>query len=253
MRYVFIISFYILFISDSIFAQLKENTSQLDGSIKTETTFSVELTFFSASLNWKSITLDWQTATEVNNYGFQIERSLVSSDPSLVKWENIGFVQGSGNSNSPKSYSFKDLNPPSGYLQYRLKQIDQDGSSKYFETVAKIHSTFTDVKDKKLPYEFALQQNYPNPFNPSTKIQYAVGSGSVGNMSQSSEQFVTLKVYDILGNEVATLVNEYKTPGYYAVEFSGSSGNGSNLAAGIYIYQLKTKNFVSTKKMVLLK
>jgi len=101
-----------------------------------------------------------------------------------------------------------------------------------------------DVKDEfSLMADFELFQNYPNPFNPTTSIQYAIGS----------RQFVTLKVYDILGNEIVTLVNEEKQPGTYEVEFNSHSGEGRNLTSGIYFYQLKTGNYIATKKMVLMK
>ena len=92
------------------------------------------------------------------------------------------------------------------------------------------------------PIVFALEQNYPNPFNPSTTIQYAI----------SNMQFVTLKVYDIIGNEIATLVNEYKPAGSYEVEFNSASSI-KNLASGIYFYHLQAGDFVETKKMTLLK
>src|SRR5690606_5091234 len=119
----------------------------------------------------------------------------------------------------PQSYSFNDENLSSGKYQYRLKQIDFDGTFEYSNVIeAEINS----------PTKFSLEQNYPNPFNPSTSIQYAIGN----------RQFVTLKVYDVLGNEVSTLVNEEKPAGSYDVEF-----NASNLASGIYYYQLKAGDF----------
>jgi hypothetical protein len=96
-----------------------------------------------------------------------------------------------------------------------------------------------------IPDHFILDQNYPNPFNPSTNIQYAI----------SNRQFVSLKVYDILGNEIATLVNEEKSAGVYEVEFeaNGHSGNVRNLPSGVYIYQLRAGDFISTKKMILIR
>jgi len=105
--------------------------------------------------------------------------------------------------------------------------------------VIKVYDNPVIVEDNGLqPIDFALYQNYPNPFNPTTHLQYIIGS----------EQFVTLKVYDVLGNEVATLVNENKIAGEYQVEFSA---NG--LTSGIYFYKLETENFVASKKMILLK
>ncbi len=146
-----------------------------------------------------------------------------------VIWENIGFVVGHGNSNSPKTYSFTDDSPLGGSkFQYRLKQIDTDGKYEYSD----------EIEVEIIPSKFALYQNYPNPFNPSTKIKYQIPEVS----------FVTLKVYDVLGKEVAALVNEEKQAGNYEVEF-----NAINLPSGIYFYRLQTGNFVATKKMVLMK
>jgi hypothetical protein len=110
-----------------------------------------------------------------------------------------------------------------------LKQIDYAGTYQYSE---EIEVAVTGI------FKFELEQNYPNPFNPVTSIQYAV----------SSRQFVTLKVYDILGNEIATLVNEEKQPGIYEVEF-----DATDFTSGIYFYQLKAGNYLETRKMVMLK
>ncbi len=137
-------------------------------------------------------------------------------------------MKGSGNSNSPKNYSFVDDNPPSGTVEYRLKQIDNDGNFKYSQIV-----TVT-----SLPTKLELWQNYPNPFNPTTTIQYAIPKA----------EHVTLKVYDELGKEVSTLVNENKEAGQYSVTF-----DGNGLASGIYLYSLRCGNFSQVKKLLLLK
>ncbi len=137
-----------------------------------------------------------------------------------------------GTTTEPQSYSFVDENLSMGKYQYRLKQIDFNGSFEYSDIVE------VDIA----PAVFALTQNYPNPFNPSTSIQYAI----------SSRQFVTLKVYDILGKEVITLVNEEKAAGQYEVEFNPESSI-KNPASGIYYYQLRAGNYVETKKMILMK
>jgi hypothetical protein len=119
-----------------------------------------------------------------------------------------------------------------------------------------------------LPTEYKLEQNYPNPFNPTTKIKYSIPSVILSSskddkggvtlqlrqLTAQSDIKVTLKVYDILGNEIATLVDEQKEAGYYEVEFStGSFGTATQLASGVYIYRLQTGNFVSAKKMLLLR
>jgi hypothetical protein len=190
----------------------------------------VEMTTFTARANNASVELNWKTATEVNNVGFDVERKITSESNTNVSWLKIGFIQGSGNSNSNKEYSFTDKDiSASGKYSYRLKQIDKDGQFKYSAT--------TEV-DMNRPTQFVLNQNYPNPFNPVTSISYEV----------PAQGKVTLKVYDILGNEVATLVNEKKEAGRYQVQF----GTG-NLASGVYIYQLRSDNFVQSKKMILMK
>lgn len=186
----------------------------------------VTLQSFLATSNGIKIQLIWQTATEVNNYGFTIERK---SEDVNREWEEIGFVEGHGNSNSLKEYSFIDTDKLIGPVQYRLKQIDINGGFEYSDIV-EVEITS--------PKEFKVSQNYPNPFNPSTIINY-----SIPEKSQ-----VQIKVYDILGSEVATLVNETQNAGYYDVSF-----NATNLSNGIYFYKIQTGNFVNVKKMLLLK
>jgi hypothetical protein len=186
----------------------------------------VELTSFTASVLQNSVRLNWSTATEINNSGFEILRFAQNDN----EWKTIGFVPGFGTTTETKSYSFTDENISTGIFKYRLKQIDFDGSFEYSNEI--------EVEVDLTPKEFVLYQNYPNPFNPKTVISYQLPV--TGN--------VTLKVYDILGNEVATLVNEEKQPGVYNIEF-----NSENLSSGIYIYQLLTGEFTSIKKMVLLR
>ncbi len=184
----------------------------------------VELVSFSAEVIEDNVTLKWITATEKNNSGFEIQRKFNNPD-----WGKIGFVEGHGTTTEPKTYSFIDYDVLAGKYSYRLKQIDLDGTFEY--------SNEFEV-EVSLPQEFLLSQNYPNPFNPGTKISFAI----------PSQEFVTIKVYDILGREVATLVNDYKTAGTYAVEF-----NAARFASGVYFYQMQAGNFIETKKMVLLK
>ncbi len=196
----------------------------------------VELTSFTANINANKVELNWQTATEVNNYGFEIERSVISGQ--LSDWESVGFVNGHGNSNSVKEYYFTDKPNGGTKFKYRLKQIDNDGKYEYSKEIE---------VDLGIPQEFLLAQNYPNPFNPTTTIKYSVPAVETGHAQ--SLHLITLKVYDILGNEVATLVNENKSAGNYEVKF-----NARNLSSGVYIYRIQTSSgFVSTKKLVLLK
>lgn len=195
----------------------------------------VELASFNAVLIYNDVQLNWTTATETNNKGFEIERASSKTTPSQEGWENIGFVPGFGTTTEPKSYSFTDANVSTGIYKYRFKQIDFDGTFTYSNEI--------EVEVDLTPKEFVLYQNYPNPFNPSTSIQYAI----------SNRQLVTLKVYDILGNEVVTLVNEEKQPGVYEVEFNSHSDEGQNLSSGIYFYQLNAGSFIQAKKMILIK
>ena len=196
----------------------------------------VELVSFTANVIGNDIELTWQTATETNNMGFDVERGQMSNVNGQMDWESIGFVQGLGTTTKPKIYSFSDENVSPGNYQYRLKQIDFDGSFS-FSNIIEI--------EVGSPDEFSLEQNYPNPFNPSTKINFTIPS--VETHSDAS-LLVTLKVYDVIGNEVAILVNEVKPAGNYGIEFGGS-----DLTSGIYFYQLKAGVFVETKKMILLK
>jgi len=205
----------------------------------------VELISLTADADENSVILKWQTATETNNQGFQIERSQMSNVKSQKNWIQIGFVQGNGTTTEPMSYSFIDKNINSGSHQYRLKQIDFDGSFNY--------SNIVEVQISS-PLEFSLEQNYPNPFNPSTKIKFTIPLNVIASVAKQSH-LVTLKVFDILGNEIATLVNEEKPVGSYEVEFSSHSGLSGirALTSGIYFYKLQAGNFVQTKKMVYLK
>jgi len=173
---------------------------------------------------------------------FEIEREVGSRQYLVGKWEKIGFVKGNGNSNSPKEYSFVDSKLTFGTYFYRLKQIDTDGKFEYSQI---IEMDF----DKPLNYE--LEQNYPNPFNPTTKIKYRIPLSPPllkGESGEATGGFVTLKVYDILGNEIAILVNEEKPAGIYEAEFDASL-----FPTGVYFYKIQAGNFISTKKMLYLK
>jgi len=184
----------------------------------------VELTSFTASTNAKAVLLKWNTATELNNFGFSIERKTANTN--FVK---IGFVHGSGNSSTPKEYSFADNTVSAGKYSYRLKQIDNDGSYKYSKIVeVNIGS----------PAAFALDQNYPNPFNPNTTISYALPTSSN----------VKLIIYNSLGQEVQILVNEFEDAGIHKVNF-----NALNLTSGMYFYKIEAGSFSQVKKMILLK
>lgn len=215
-----------------------QNTSVVGNALKVSglTTFSdfgiggsealpVELSSFVSSTSGSNVTLNWTTASEINNSGFDIERSSVSGT-----WSKVGNVSGNGTSTISNSYSFTDRNLASGSYSYRLKQIDFNGNFEYFNLSSEVIVG--------IPVKYDLSQNYPNPFNPSTKINYAL----------PTDGQVSIKIFDMSGKEVMSLVNEVKTAGYYSVNF-----NASNLSSGIYFYSLSAADFTATKKMMLVK
>jgi photosystem II stability/assembly factor-like uncharacterized protein len=201
----------------------------------------VALHNFNAKYIQNDVYLNWSTATETNNQGFQIDRRKTQNERS-EEWQSIGFISGRGTTTERQVYSFVDENLQAGKYQYRLKQIDFDGSIEYSNTI--------EVEINQ-PTMFSLRQNYPNPFNPVTKISYTIPtSPSLPLLAKEwvGVRFVTLKVFDVLGEEVTTLVNEEKPAGSYEVDF-----DARNLASGIYYYQLRAGDFVETKKMILMK
>ena len=192
----------------------------------------VELQSFSANVIGTDVLLNWITSTEKNNSGFEVQRKTQEEN----EFKTLIFIEGNGTTTEQNSYSFIDKNSPSGFITYRLKQIDLDGSFEYSNSIE------VEVISPKV---FSLEQNYPNPFNPSTKIKYVIPN--VETLQSTSIQ-VTLKIYDVLGNEITTLVNEQHLPGIYEVEFNTKE---MNLTSGVYFYQLRANNFVETKKMIL--
>jgi hypothetical protein len=196
----------------------------------------VELTSFTASFQNSLVHLNWSTATEINNKGFEIQRKVSSSQSSVSIWEKIGFVEGNGTSTKMQTYSFIDNNNIWGKISYRLKQIDFDGTFRYSDI----------IEIEFAPMKFSLEQNYPNPFNPSTKIRYS----TAGNVE--TRHGVSLRVYDVLGNEIATLVDEYKPAGNYEVEFSPETSI-KHLVSGVLFYQMRAGEFIQTKKMIFVK
>jgi hypothetical protein len=206
------------------FSQFAMGGSVVDGN-PLQGSLPVKLSSFSYNLNINNVTLNWVTESENNNKGFEIYRKNISSD-----WQKIGFVNGSKNSNSPKTYKFSDINLNPDTYNYRLKQIDYNGNFEYFNLVTNVVVG--------TPGKFSLNQNYPNPFNPVTKISYEIPAGSD----------VSLKIYDISGRVIANLINEKQNAGYYSVDF-----NGQNLSSGIYFYILNAGSNTTTKKMLLIK
>ena len=186
--------------------------------------FPVELTTFSAKAVGGNVNLYWTTSTEINNYGFYLERKIDYNN-----WEEITFISGYGNSQTINEYSYTDNLTTGGLIQYRLKQVDLDGVCKY-SSVIEVNIS--------IPINYNLSQNYPNPFNPETRINYSI--------SKSSN--VKIVVFDALGKEVTTLVNENKNAGNHSVLF-----NAKNLTSGVYFYKIETGDFSDVKKMMVVK
>ncbi len=215
-------------------------TIQIFGGIgigeSANTPLPVELSSFTASIEENRVIFQWTTANEINNHGFEIERTVEAIDRNpKSEYIVLGFVSGSGNSNSPKVYSFRDESIVPGRFNYRLKQLDTDGKFRYIKTIE---------IEFGLPNQYELYQNYPNPFNPTTTISYSL----------PQESHVTVKVFNVVGNEVAKVVNERQNAGKHILSF-----NGANLTSGIYFYRIEAYStregisYTDTKKMSIIK
>ncbi|KAA0259831.1 MAG: T9SS C-terminal target domain-containing protein, partial [Chlorobiota bacterium] len=199
------------------------------GAHEASISLPVELTSFAATQNGTSVVIDWATATETNNMGFDVERSVDG-----VSFAKIGFVKGAGTTTSAQSYKFTDESAQAGKNFYRLRQIDMNGEFTYTDAIE---------VDLLLAGDFAIHQNYPNPFNPSTMIKFNLPSAAKVNIT----------VFDIMGSEVANILDKDLTQGSHSVEF-----NASNLASGSYLYTITAtttdgKMYKESRKMQLLK
>jgi hypothetical protein len=205
-----------------------------DIAVLVYTIIPVELTSFTASARNNQVVVKWLTATEINNLGFEIQRSDYSeTNPSGRSWNTIGFVEGSGTTSESRTYSFTDKKPLTGTSYYRLKQIDFDGSFRLYDEVKVSVVIITN---------YELAQNFPNPFNPSTTINYSIPVSG----------HVSLKVYNLLGSEIAVLVDQVQEAGRHSVEFS-TDDLESKIGSGVYVYTLRSGEFVQTRKMIVLK
>ena len=192
----------------------------------------VELTSLTAKAENNMVYINWKTATELNNVGFQVQRSK-EMNTQAENWQTLGFIKGKGNTSTNSTYSFKDVNPLDGKQYYRIKQLDANGSFTIYGPVSANNIGKVD---------FTLEQNYPNPFNPGTVIKYSIPQA--GNVS--------IKLYNELGSEVATLLNEFKEPGKYSLNFS-SDQLKNKISSGVYFYTIKSGQFTQTRKMVIMK
>ena len=193
------------------------------------TAVPVELASFTASVTDREVVLHWTTASETNNFGFDIERSEKANE-----FQKIGLVEGNGTTTIAQKYSFVDENLVPGTYSYRLKQIDFNGVFEYSGMLEVVIN---------VPNEFALDQNYPNPFNPETTIRY--------DLPESSH--VVLKIFNILGEEVKTLVDAEQTAGIKTIIWNGKDKLGKDVSSGAYIYQMQAGGFTKVKKLTLLR
>ncbi len=185
----------------------------------------IQLTGFRAVTDNNKVMLSWSTSTETNNKGFEILRKAQNDN----QWKMIGFIGGNGTTTSPQQYSYTDNNVNTGKYYYRLKQIDFNGSYKFSNEIeANVNSALV----------YSLEQNYPNPFNPATTISFTIEKPGI----------VLIKIYDILGREVTTLLNEKLSEGRHSINF-----NAFKLSSGIYFYTLTVGEYKSAKKMQVLK
>jgi hypothetical protein len=213
----------------------------------------VELVSFAANVKDNTVNLHWRTATEINNFGFDVERRVGKGageqgrngdtenrgngdSASGAGWEKVGFVEGAGTSNSPREYVFVDRGLTSDVYAYRLKQLDRDGRFRYSHSV--------EVEVVAIPKAFLLEQNFPNPFNPITTIRYGIPTRSQ----------IKIEITNTLGQRIATLVNTEQQAGYYEIRW------GASAASGIYFYRLEAvavensdNRFVQMRKMILVK
>ncbi|MBN1349029.1 T9SS type A sorting domain-containing protein [candidate division KSB1 bacterium] len=187
----------------------------------------VELVSFHVEFIQNKCVLKWETASESNNYGFEIQRS-----ESSIQFITVGFVRGTGTATTLQRYQFTDRDAPPGKHYYRLKQIDTDGSFSYSSIIA---------TELTVPQKFELYQNYPNPFNPETTIKYALPENG----------HVRLIIYDILGREVIRLVDECKPAGFYEVKWDGRNREGIGVGAGVYIFSLFCNESARIKKLIM--
>lgn len=221
--------------------ELAANEMQDYLALFTTRALPVELVSFDAHLVNKTILLNWETATEINNFGFDVERK----DGNSVEWLKIGFVEGYGTTNSPKTYSYLDtLLNQVDEVSYRLKQIDNDGTYAYSKIVTVDLSPITGIDDEEKPVVYSLSQNYPNPFNPTTTIKYGLPEDSK----------VRIGVFNILGEKVSQLIDSEVNAGFHQIKY-----DANNLSSGIYFLNMEAsalnnnKEFRDVKKLILLK
>ncbi len=189
---------------------------------------AVELVFFKAQARGDVVHLTWQTISEVDNFGFEIERRVKGQE-----FKKIAFVKGAGSTKSLNSYEYSDKNLKEGSYYYRLRQINLNGTFKVYSEVA--------VTVEK-PVRFNLEQNYPNPFNGETAIAFNL----------AADTFVDLSIFNSMGERVATLIRDELTSGWKTVKWRGVDDYGRNVGSGVYLYRLAAGDYSAVRKMILL-
>jgi subtilisin-like proprotein convertase family protein len=195
----------------------------------------IQLASFHATIvNATQVQLDWRTLSEINNYGFEVQKS----DAIAGSFTSIpgSFTPGHGTTNEPRTYRYVDLSPGGGHVYYRLKQMDLDGAVHYSDPVSV--DLLSSVPDQKVPVEFSLAQNFPNPFNPSTLIQYGLPLAT----------HVRLEIFNVLGERIATLVDGKQEAGVHVARFEDKQ-----LPSGVYLYSIEAGNFRASRKFILLR
>lgn len=222
--------------------QFENNPMQITTAPQDIGTVPVELVAFTAAVERNDVRLKWVTATETDNFGFDVESRMDGAD----RWQKIAFVRGNGTTIQPAHYEFLDRNLQPGRYEYRLKQIDTNGAFEYSESIAAVVGA---------PETFALLQNFPNPFNPTTSIHYQIPASPRADSEASSgdDNRTVLTIYNLLGQEVRVLVDKVESPGFYSVSWNGRDELGQEVPAGVYIYRIRSGQFADAKKMVLVK
>ncbi len=198
-------------------------------------TLPVQLIYFYAQTQSSYILLKWGTATEVNNFGFEIERAYNSPEA----FEVIDFVLGNGTSNIPIDYTYLDTTiNQAGIFYYRLKQIDIVGGFEYSDTVEVNLISSINLEKSDIPTSFTISDNFPNPFNPSTKINFQI----------PFQQFLKINLYDINGKLVREITSKEFLPGSYQLFL-----DFSNYSSGIYFVSFESSKSVFTKRLTFIK
>jgi len=212
--------------NETSYTQVRDSVYTQNATVNgTETrVLPVELVSFDAISGKDYVKLTWTTASESNNFGFEIEKS-----KDQINFIKIGFVPGSGTTEKEMHYSYMDNNLSSGIYFYRLKQIDYDGKFTYSKIIN------TEINKPEAIY---LYQNYPNPFNSNTKIIFDLKENC----------FAEIYVYNVVGQMVRKLISGDMKSGHYELNF-----NSEGLSSGVYFYTLKTKNYVLTRKLSIIK